>query len=248
MNDKLIQQAVSFLKHPQVQSSDKEKQIMFLKKKGLSDEEVAEAYKRLESKEEAPAPVSKTGIVPFRPLPNTFTINQSYANLTQLPSLASFTSIKVLIVSHNQLTAFPKEISTLVSLKVLNAGYNEITHEGLPAEFFELINLKQLHLNNNKLSSLDRFESLYNLELLNLGHNSISDLPDKFILLQKLQYLYLHSNPISRISPKLSLLSSLRQLVILPQVLLNADKLPKELKEVEKRGLVALKDIKLDLL
>ena len=50
MNEKLISQAVTFLKHPQVQNSDKEKQLVFLKKKGLTDEEIAEAYKKLESK------------------------------------------------------------------------------------------------------------------------------------------------------------------------------------------------------
>lgn len=179
MNDKLISQAVTFLKHPQVQSSDKEKQLMFLKKKGLTEEEIAEAYKRLESKEEITAPVTKAVSAPYRPLPSTLTINKSYANLLELSGLTAFTQIKVLIISHNKLTALPKEISTLVNLKVLNAGFNEITSEGLPVEFFELITLKQLHLNNNKLTSLDRFEGLYNLKLLNLAHNSISEIPDQ---------------------------------------------------------------------
>lgn len=158
MNEKLISQAVTFLKHPQVQNSDKEKQLVFLKKKGLTDEEIAEAYKKLESKEVTIALGSKTVSVSYRYAHSSLSINQSYANLTELSGFSAFSQVKVLIISHNKLTSLPKEISTLVYLKVLNAGFNEITNEGLPVELFELINLTQLYLNNNKLTSLDRFE------------------------------------------------------------------------------------------
>jgi hypothetical protein len=46
MREDLLTSAVSFLTSSKVQSADKEKKIQFLKKKGLDDEEIEEAFKR----------------------------------------------------------------------------------------------------------------------------------------------------------------------------------------------------------
>lgn len=48
MNEKLINTAVAFLKNPKVKDASREKQIEFLTKKGLKEDEIAEAYKRVE--------------------------------------------------------------------------------------------------------------------------------------------------------------------------------------------------------
>jgi hypothetical protein len=47
MREELIKSAESFLSSANVQSADKEKKIQFLKKKGLDDEEIEEAFKRV---------------------------------------------------------------------------------------------------------------------------------------------------------------------------------------------------------
>ncbi|PHZ11859.1 uncharacterized protein RHIMIDRAFT_238513 [Rhizopus microsporus ATCC 52813] len=46
MRNDLIESAVSFLSSPNVQNAEKEKKIQFLKNKGLTDEEIEEAFKR----------------------------------------------------------------------------------------------------------------------------------------------------------------------------------------------------------
>lgn len=50
MREDLIKSAESFLSSANVQSADKEKKIQFLKKKGLNDEEIEEAFKRVGDK------------------------------------------------------------------------------------------------------------------------------------------------------------------------------------------------------
>lgn len=47
MREDLIKSAESFLSSANVQSADKDKKVQFLKKKGLTDEEIEEAFKRV---------------------------------------------------------------------------------------------------------------------------------------------------------------------------------------------------------
>lgn len=47
MREDLIKSAESFLSSANVQSADKDKKVQFLKKKGLNDEEIEEAFKRV---------------------------------------------------------------------------------------------------------------------------------------------------------------------------------------------------------
>ena len=45
----MIKSAVSFLSSTNIQTANRDKKIEFLKKKGLSDQEIGEAFKRVES-------------------------------------------------------------------------------------------------------------------------------------------------------------------------------------------------------
>jgi SOS response regulatory protein OraA/RecX len=47
MREDLLQSAVSFLSSAQVQTAAKEKKVQFLKNKGLNDQEIEEAFKRV---------------------------------------------------------------------------------------------------------------------------------------------------------------------------------------------------------
>lgn len=49
MKEDLIKSAVSFLSSANVQTADRDKKVEFLKKKGLNDQEIGEAFKRVES-------------------------------------------------------------------------------------------------------------------------------------------------------------------------------------------------------
>lgn len=59
MREDLIKSAESFLSSPDVQSADKEKKVQFLKTKGLNDEEIEEAFKRVGEGNAASHQVSK---------------------------------------------------------------------------------------------------------------------------------------------------------------------------------------------
>lgn len=49
MKENLIKSAVSFLSSANVKTADREKKVEFLRKKGLNDQEIEEAFKRVET-------------------------------------------------------------------------------------------------------------------------------------------------------------------------------------------------------
>jgi hypothetical protein len=49
MKEDLIKSAVSFLSSANVQTADRDKKVAFLKNKGLDDQEIEEAFKRVEA-------------------------------------------------------------------------------------------------------------------------------------------------------------------------------------------------------
>lgn len=49
MREDLVKSAVSFLSSEKVKTADKEKKVQFLKQKGLNEEEINEAFNRVES-------------------------------------------------------------------------------------------------------------------------------------------------------------------------------------------------------
>lgn len=57
MKEDLIKSAVSFLSSADVQTADRDKKVEFLKKKGLNDQEIGEAFKRVESNNTIPKQV-----------------------------------------------------------------------------------------------------------------------------------------------------------------------------------------------
>lgn len=89
------------------------------------------------------------------------------------------------------------------SLHYLDLSHNELFN--IPSKCFESQKeLEELHLNNNRLSSLTNFTfvGLKSLKILNLRHNYLLDLPDRFFRhLTQLKELDLGQNRISRIDP-----------------------------------------------
>lgn len=212
MDERKINQAVAFLNHPNVRNVEKDRQIAFLKKKGLSDAEIAEAYERQSS--------SGTKVeIPADKLPKSVKASEASqltlrkTNLAELPDLKQYVNITLLNVSFNQLKALPPEIGILRNLTVFNAQQNLITNAGLPTEFFELDSLKDLNLSYNRLTSLDHFNSLTALTKLNVSGNEIAAVPDDIVELQCLEVVLLHNNKLKVVSPCVALLTSLKQIV-----------------------------------
>jgi len=209
MNEKLVQQAVNFLKHPNVQNAPKDKQVSFLQKKGLNQEEIDEAYKRVAEKPTPKQEVSSV-VTSASPFANTNGFRSFFnQKLKQLPKIAK---CRVLVVSKNELKELPEDIGSLQELEVLNAGFNSIPSQGLPESFF-FLGIKELNLQNNCLTSLERFGQLTGLQKLNVANNEITEVPDEFMNLQELKFMWAQNNKISKVTPYLGLLSSLQQIV-----------------------------------
>lgn len=215
MQENLIKNAVQFLKNPKVTGTDKEKLITFLKGKGLNDDDIKEAFKRVSS-EPQPAPID---LPPSAPKPSNIqilnsTVQQSHSNLSTFPDPRFLTSCKTLLLSHNQLSSIPAEISLLTNLEHLDLSSNSLSSEGLPVHFFSLFHLKSLNISQNSLSSLQHFHRFSNLERLNVSHNSITEIPQDFAGLQKLTILIINKNQIKAIPKTLVLLNSLEKIIL----------------------------------
>lgn len=218
MQENLIKNAVQFLKNPKVAGTDKEKLITFLKGKGLNDEDIKEAFKRVSAEPQPAAPTpSDFGPSPTKPtniqILNS-TVQQSHSNLSTFPDPRFLTSCKTLLLSHNQLSAIPAEISLLTNLENLDLSSNTLSSESLPASFFSLFHLKSLNLSSNNLTSLQHFHRFCNLERLNVSHNAITEIPQDFANLQKLSIFIVNKNQIKSLPKTIVLMNSLEKIVL----------------------------------
>ncbi|KAI9267977.1 peroxisomal membrane anchor protein conserved region-domain-containing protein [Phascolomyces articulosus] len=86
LNEQLIKSAVSFLSSPNVQSAETVKKVAFLQKKGLSAEEIQEAFKRVD--QTAPSvPAATTASPPPAVAPPAPLIPKRTAYHQQQPSI-----------------------------------------------------------------------------------------------------------------------------------------------------------------
>lgn len=218
MQENLIKNAVQFLKNPKVAGTDKEKLITFLKGKGLSDEDIKEAFKRVSAEPQPAAPTPLDLVTsPTKPVNVQIlnsTVQQSHSNLSTFPDPRFLTSCKTLLLSHNQLSAIPAEINLLTNLENLDLSSNTLTSEGLPLPFFSLFHLKSLNLSFNNLKSLEHFHRLSNLERLNVSHNAITEIPQDFVNLQKLSIFIVNKNQIKTLPKAIVLMNSLEKIVL----------------------------------
>ena len=212
MDDRLVNQAVAFLSHPNVRGVDKERQIAFLKKKGLTDEQITLAFER-HSKGEQTKVSLPSDSTPAKPTEST-QLSLRKTGLTQLPDLLPYVNITILNISMNKITALPDDIGKLQNLTTFNAQQNLLTNDGLPAEFFELEHLRDLNFAFNKLTSLANFDRLTALVKLNVSGNSIEEVGDDIVNLQNLEVVLLHNNRLRTVSPCLALITSLKQVVV----------------------------------
>jgi Leucine-rich repeat (LRR) protein len=99
-------------------------------------------------------------------------------------------------LSYKNLTSLPAKIGNLINLKELHLDNNKLT--SLPAEIGKLINLQTLYLKNIQLSSLPaEIGNLINLKYLYLNENQLTSLPAEIGNLINLQELYLDNNQLT---------------------------------------------------
>ncbi|KVH88019.1 Leucine-rich repeat-containing protein [Cynara cardunculus var. scolymus] len=115
--------------------------------------------------------------------------------LKTLPnSIGCLSKLKTLNISGNHLQSLPKTIENCRALEDLNANFNQLTR--LPDTIgFELINLKKLAVNSNKLTILPSSTShLTNLRHLDARLNHLHSLPEDLENLINLEILNISQN------------------------------------------------------
>ncbi len=87
----------------------------------------------------------------------------------------------------------PKSIGDLDNLKILGISHNNLTI--VPKEIWSLKNLKKLYLNDNKLTSIPKeIANLKNLENLDISNNKIKFLPKEIETLPKIKVIETEGN------------------------------------------------------
>jgi len=127
-----------------------------------------------------------------------------------------FYALRSLNLSSNNLSKFPEALRGMNTLVDLDVSFNSISDLGdignftnlerlwatnnrlggpLHASFSKLTNLKEIDARFNGINNMDVVSQLPKLEMLMLGHNSISAFEGSFA---RLKVLYLNHNPVTR--------------------------------------------------
>lgn len=112
--------------------------------------------------------------------------------------------------SQYKIKKFPKGISKLQNLKILNLQFDmsSLDHEP-PEEVFQLTKLKELNLHKSKIKYLPKeLGNLKELETLNLSNNQLEEFPEAIFKLKKLKNIFLNK----AFSPKLQTEQSIQKL------------------------------------
>jgi len=144
--------------------------------------------------------------------------------------------ITCLVLKHHALSTLPSDLTSISStLTTLDLSYNCFVM--VPDVVCELLQLKELFMNNNQLSQLpDRISSLVNLQVLHVQHNKLTSLPDELHHLKNLNTLLLANNKLEQLPATITDLDKLELLHI-------ANNKIKELPEDDLSCMVSLKQL-----
>ncbi len=111
------------------------------------------------------------------------------------------------------LTELPAEIFQLTNLRSLSLDSNNLS--SLPPKLFEITNLTELDLRHNQFSTLpSQIFQLKNLTLLHLGFNPLYTLPSELFQLTTLTEFYLFNTQLTSLSSEIVHLKNLERLDI----------------------------------
>lgn len=98
------------------------------------------------------------------------------------------------------ITSIPSEFGHLIDLKVLSLYNNKI----ISIDEISIINLRELYLGYNSITTISKINNLVNLQILDLHNNSIITIPPEIGQLVNLRKLYLDHNLIESILSEIS--------------------------------------------
>ncbi|XP_054714663.1 leucine-rich repeat protein 1-like isoform X2 [Uloborus diversus] len=106
-------------------------------------------------------------------------LDLAHNNIRELPVALASIALKELILNHNELSSFPKELATGAlgqNLEVLDLSFNRIAE--LSPYFCLMKNISVLSLKCNRLTKLPRnMQCLESLRMFSASHNNIKVLP-----------------------------------------------------------------------
>uniref|UniRef100_A0A8C4RIY7 Si:ch211-210p4.6 n=1 Tax=Erpetoichthys calabaricus TaxID=27687 RepID=A0A8C4RIY7_ERPCA len=123
--------------------------------------------------------------------------------LKTLVGIEKLRNLRCLILSKNEFSVFPQEISLLQNLEKLYLNQNklQVIPEGI---FNQLHHLKLLKLSLNRLQDLPGdLGQCSKLQYINVSHNLLKEIPVSFLELRNLEELYLEDNKLQKLPPKL---------------------------------------------
>jgi hypothetical protein len=148
---------------------------------------------------------------------------------TTIPSL----NVSKLDLSNQNLTKIPAEIFELKNLKTLNLSNNKIST--IPADIVRLKRLKKLDISNNGISNFyAKICQLPKLEVLNLNNNLLKTIPRQIKYLTELKVLSIANNNIITLPNEIGELKKLRKINISKNIFDAFPEILFELKDLKK--------------
>jgi len=215
--EKLLRVSATFLANPKVETETMELKRAFLKRKGLTEDEIKRAFelykekKKLEQEEkemkEEIASFSSNGKTPQnmenqieRAKKSKFLSLKGFS-LASLPEkVLELEEIETLILTDNPLGQIPEEIGKFKKLKILHVANCQIGDEGIPESLFTLDSLEELNIAQNHISDITRIlMELKSLVRLNVADNDVINLDSVEFLPSNLKSLNLSNNHISEV-------------------------------------------------
>jgi len=233
-NEKLIKIAVQFLLNPKIENAPDETKKAFLKKKGLNDENIAQAFKlakekkesdkEKEKEEKAASSQAKAQAEPENKVSVEELIEKAKQSntlflkkppITKIPDeVFQLTNLQVLVINGLKLEKIPSEISKLTNLTTLHAVDCNLYDNQLAPEVWGLEKLEELNLSKNKLTNVSNVTKLANLKTLDFSENEILKVPSDIERLGQLEVLNLRNNNISIIPEAFGKMNGLKKLYI----------------------------------
>lgn len=168
----------------------------------LHDASIPEDFKSMDSLIELTLSNNKIARVPscLKKMKNLTRLDLSHNKLDSLKGLDKIKRLQVLVVEHNMLSSFVKDIHHMKKLETLCCAHNNLRE--VHPDVRHLKTLREIDLSNNKISMLNpELILLPRLELLNVSNNRISKIPSftvKLLSRHWVHHIDLSDNTIAR--------------------------------------------------
>ncbi|CAD8138538.1 unnamed protein product [Paramecium pentaurelia] len=218
--DKRIAIAINFINTPNLQNVPRSEIEKFLKKKGLSDAEIIEAFEKakqqreeIKAKEDEKEKDLVTKLQQYGGIQQQNQISEKFINPQELKEIVDKAKISNLISIRNRgVNIIYEQILGINNLQILIISNNKI--QIIPQSIKSLTNLKVFHASCCNLQDHNienEFFELASLEELNMAKNQLSNI-DRFTSLSELVLLDLSNNEIFRIPQNIDKLQKLKLL------------------------------------